>query len=107
MYIDNNKYKKIDAEDKKQIKATGGGKYTPKLAEVGAQMLALMGDQIIPLSNACDSAAEYYEQNEAEIAGPQPEQDAIDVTIPIHDSENERCAFVAELSAKKKLKKNQ
>ncbi|CAH2069125.1 unnamed protein product, partial [Iphiclides podalirius] len=68
-------------------------------------MLALIGDQIIPLSNACDSAAEYYEQNEAEIAGPQPEQDAIDVTIPIHDSENESCAFVAELSAKKIIKK--
>lgn len=44
----------------KEIKATGGGSYKPLLDDVGAQMLAIMGNQIEPLQNNCDSASNYY-----------------------------------------------
>lgn len=40
--------------------ATGGGSYTPVLSSVGEQMLSLMGDQVKPLSNDCDSASTYF-----------------------------------------------
>lgn len=40
--------------------ATGGGVYKPVLSSVGAQMLSLMGDQVKPLSNSCDSASNYF-----------------------------------------------
>lgn len=40
--------------------ATGGGTFIPSLSETGAQMLALMGSQVKPLSNQHDSASEYY-----------------------------------------------
>ncbi|KAL4717481.1 hypothetical protein ACJJTC_000630 [Scirpophaga incertulas] len=58
------KYKKEQAEDKKAIMTTGGGTFTPQLTEVGAQMLALMGDQLTPLSNNCDSATEYFRKDD-------------------------------------------
>lgn len=44
----------------KGVRATGGGTYKPMLSSVGAQMLAVMGDQLTPLSNNCDSASSYY-----------------------------------------------
>ncbi|XP_072398902.1 uncharacterized protein [Diabrotica undecimpunctata] len=52
--------KKDEAADKKAILATGGGTFKPLLTEVGAQMLALMGNQIQPLPNSCDSASSYH-----------------------------------------------
>uniref|UniRef100_A0A6P7GMB6 Regulatory protein zeste n=1 Tax=Diabrotica virgifera virgifera TaxID=50390 RepID=A0A6P7GMB6_DIAVI len=52
--------KKDETADKKDILATGGGTFKPRLTEVGAQMLGLIGNQIQPLPNSCDSASSYF-----------------------------------------------
>ncbi|RVE41957.1 hypothetical protein evm_013397 [Chilo suppressalis] len=61
-------FKKGKADDKKAIMATGGGTFKPQLSEVGAQMLALMGDQLKPLSNNCDKLN--YHETEASAEPP-------------------------------------
>ncbi|XP_072400693.1 uncharacterized protein [Diabrotica undecimpunctata] len=52
--------RKDEIADKKEIHATGGGTFKPRLTEVGAQMLGLIGNQIQPLTNSCDSASAYF-----------------------------------------------
>jgi hypothetical protein len=42
------------------MRRTGGGNYNPQLDDAGAQILAIMEDQIDPLSNVFDDAADYF-----------------------------------------------
>ncbi|KAL4703938.1 hypothetical protein ACJJTC_007864 [Scirpophaga incertulas] len=56
--------KKDEIADKKGIMATGDGIFKPILGTVGAQILSIMGDQVKPLSNNCDSASSYYKNVE-------------------------------------------
>ncbi|XP_050500687.1 uncharacterized protein LOC126880679 [Diabrotica virgifera virgifera] len=52
--------KRDQTADKKDILATGGGTFRPRLTDVGAQMLSLIGNQIQPLPNSCDSASGFF-----------------------------------------------
>lgn len=50
-------------QDTVQLKKTGGGVVKPQLDETGAQILALIHDQVEPLSNPFDSAAAFFGKN--------------------------------------------
>ncbi|XP_072386926.1 myb/SANT-like DNA-binding domain-containing protein 3 [Diabrotica undecimpunctata] len=57
--------KRDQTADKKDILATGGGTFKPRLTDVGAQMLGLIGNPIQPLSNSCDSASGFFTSGES------------------------------------------
>ncbi|XP_050500938.1 uncharacterized protein LOC126880906 [Diabrotica virgifera virgifera] len=57
--------KRDQTADKKDILATGGGTFIPRLTYVGAQMLSLIGNQIQPLPNSCDSASGFFTSDES------------------------------------------
>uniref|UniRef100_A0A6P7GNQ0 Regulatory protein zeste n=1 Tax=Diabrotica virgifera virgifera TaxID=50390 RepID=A0A6P7GNQ0_DIAVI len=57
--------KRDQTADKKDILATGGGTFIPRLTDVGAQMLGLIGNQIQPLPNSCDSASGFFTSGES------------------------------------------
>ncbi|KAJ3634686.1 hypothetical protein MTP99_007632 [Tenebrio molitor] len=61
--------KLIDEEDRREINKTGGGNYNPQLDDAGAQILAIMEDQIDPLSNVFDDAADYFHDVPIDIPG--------------------------------------
>ncbi|XP_045457176.1 uncharacterized protein LOC123667262 [Melitaea cinxia] len=56
--------KRDEIADKKDIMTTDGGTYKPVHSTVDAQILSIMGDQVKPLSNSCDSASNYYKNVE-------------------------------------------
>lgn len=60
MMYDLKNAKKDAAEDKRKMNETGGGKYTRKLTEHGAALLALMGDQAEPLENHFDDDNNFH-----------------------------------------------
>ena len=50
----------VDEEDRRELNRTGGGNYKPQLYETGAQILAIIEDQVQPLPNFFDDAANYF-----------------------------------------------
>ncbi|XP_063931281.1 myb/SANT-like DNA-binding domain-containing protein 3 [Zophobas morio] len=83
------KAKVVDEEDRRELNRTGGGNYKPQLDETGAQILAIIEDQVQPLPNFFDDAANYFHDVPTDIPGcsgtqlraPTPDLDPGDVPV--------------------------